>query len=150
MTNQNDNAHAIGNAQAWLETIQALTASLDLDFDNPEDDPEFMATLKACECDNATSREDIADRIDNIPLSIETRPGWTLAGNEPDPTPEEYKITLSTGGPACRIIGELRQGEPSTARLEWQDWYTPWTEYQTTTDEDAALLAFASCFYFGE
>ena len=46
-----------------------------------------------------------------------------------------------------RIVGEIDGEEASSARLEVQDWFTPWTEY-VDADEDV-LIAYASCFYFG-
>jgi hypothetical protein len=55
---------------------------------------------------------------------------------------------LTTGGPAVRIIGELDGGEVESARLEVQDWGTPWTEHCTTGDDNEALLSYARCFYF--
>ena len=49
---------------------------------------------------------------------------------------KSYEILLCTGGPAARIVGELNEdGEPTTARLEHQDWGTPWTEYPTNRFE---------------
>ncbi len=54
-----------------------------------------------------------------------------------------------TGGPATRIIGELNEhGEPTRARLQVQDWGTPWTDYRGGDQE--TLLTYARCFYFGE
>lgn len=62
-----------------------------------------------------------------------------------------YEILLSTGGPAVRITGQLSEhGEPETAALQWQDWGTLWTELDVSTDDLAALLDFASYFYFAE
>jgi hypothetical protein len=61
---------------------------------------------------------------------------------------KEYRILLCTGGPACQIVGELNEyGEPETARLQHQDWFTPWQDHYC--DEDI-LLDYARNFYFGE
>ena len=90
--------------------------------------------------------------IDETPLSVEVNYGWHAPGGMYPttgefPTPEQYRILLCTGGPAVRITGELNgYGEPETARLEYQDWGTPWTVY---TDYDYELLEFARMFYFG-
>jgi hypothetical protein len=60
-------------------------------------------------------------------------------------------ILLSTGGPALRIRGELDEyKQPYRAWLEYQDWFTPWTEYHGDNVDTDALLAFAAYFYFGE
>ena len=61
--------------------------------------------------------------------------------------PTHYKILLGTGGPAVQIVGELDEhGEPETAELQGQDWFTPW-ERTKEQDEDI-LLQFARFFYF--
>jgi hypothetical protein len=41
-------------------------------------------------------------------------------------------------------------GEPTRARLETQDWGTPWTEYRGAWGGGAdVLLAYARQFYYG-
>jgi hypothetical protein len=58
----------------------------------------------------------------------------------------EYRILLSTGGPAVRIIGELdRDWIPYTVRLQCQDWFTEWTDVEAA-EHGAALLYFAQQF----
>jgi hypothetical protein len=119
---------------------------------------EELAGLEeaAGECE---SREDAEQRIQEDPLSLEVRSGWTTLG-EPLQA-EEFNILLATGGPAVRIVGELDQGQPTRAWLEVQDWFTPWTQYFGVTDPNDpgartnlpsqdVLLAYASQFYFGE
>lgn len=88
------------------------------------------------------------DAILEDALSVEVRSGWEAIGA--NLTASEYRILLTTGGPAVQIVGELNQwGEPETATLQVQDWFKPWTEFPTTTEEDEAIMAYASCFYFG-
>ena len=89
----------------------------------------------------------VKQAIDEAPLSVEARGGWLRAGKyEPD-RPTDYRILLCTGGGAVRVTGWLDGfGYPETARLEYQDWFTTWTEY---TDHDYVLLEFASMFYYG-
>jgi hypothetical protein len=63
----------------------------------------------------------------------------------------QYFILLCTGGPAVRMIGELDEyGEPETARLQYQDWGTPWTDYPNAGDMEEIMLEYARQFYFGE
>ncbi len=83
------------------------------------------------------------------PLSIEVRSDWTPPGENMGPM--EYQILLSTGGPAVRITGDLDDYcEPSSARLEYQDWGTQWTGYYPlSSEETGVLLDYARCFYFG-
>lgn len=89
-------------------------------------------------------------------LSVAVRSGWYAPGAKEDSAPAEYEILLCTGGPACRIVGELSgHGEPETAVLEVQDWFTPWVAMRPQVglddyDPEPILLAYARCFYFGE
>lgn len=102
---------------------------------------EMVAALEA-------DRDDAERRIHEDALSVEVRSGWHTPGDG-NTAPTEFKILITTGGPAVRIIGELNEhAEPICAWLEVQDWGTPWTEY--TNADDATLLAYANCFYFGE
>ena len=118
--------HAISNAEAWMENIREMVEALD------NKDPETAATA--------------ATEIYESPLSLLVRSGWTAIDGEM--TPEEYEILLSTGGPALRIIGTLRNQSPDTARLEWQDWGTPWTEYVLSSEDEDILRRFAEQFLF--
>ena len=125
------------------------------DEENGEELRELQEAAGDCE-----SREDAEERIQEDPLSLEVRSGWYTPGSD-DREAKEFNILLATGGPAVRIVGELDRGEPSSATLEVQDWFTPWTEYRGVTDPNDAgaladlpsqdvLLAYARCFYFGE
>ena len=96
-------------------------------------------------------------RIEEDALSVQVRSGWYSPGARgSDTKPAEYEILLCTGGPACRIVGDLSEyGEPETARLEVQDWFCPWTEIRPLVakddyDAEPIMLAYARCFYFGE
>lgn len=82
-------------------------------------------------------------------LSVEVRSGWYS-----DPSnlkPDVYTILLCTGGPACRIIGDLSErGEPESARIEYQDWFTPWVDYPLDREEEADVVKYAQQFWFGQ
>jgi hypothetical protein len=94
-------------------------------------------------------REEAEQAIHEDALDVEVRSGWHTPGSENKP--EEYMILLCTGGPACRIIGDLSEyGEPENARIEVQDWGTLWTNMQLSSDEEEKVLQYARCFYFGE
>ena len=115
--------------------------------------------------------EEAERAIHGDPLSVEVRGPWVPAdryhpqSNDLD-TPAEYRILLCAGGPAVQIVGELSEhGEPETARMQVQDWFTPWTDFlpndfqsvyaadesQTRRERvEGVLLAYARCFYFGE
>jgi hypothetical protein len=88
--------------------------------------------------------------IEEDALSVEVRTDWHSPGADTD-KPTEYRILLCTGGPAVQIVGRLSQyGEPETATLQFQDWFTPWTGYYDTDMEEDVLLDYARCFWFGE
>ena len=95
-----------------------------------------------------------AERIHESVLSVEVRSPWINPADYHNSAnkPAEYCILLTTGGPALRLVGELSEyGEPTTALLEYQDWFTPWTLLTgLTADEIEALLTFAQRFCFVE
>ncbi len=134
-----DTEHAKDQAKAQLESITELMAALDK--------AEANGTA---ELDGDTLDADaIRERINEDPLEVLVRNDWHAPGAE-DAEATEYLILLCTGGPAVRIVGDLTgHEEPDTARLEYQDWFTPWIEYLLTEDENAVLLRYAQQFYFG-
>ena len=141
-------ADAKRQGQAQFDSIKEMVQ--DLECAESEADPE------------ADTAEAARERIQEDALSVQVRSDWYTPGaDKEDRAPTEYEILLCTGGPACRIIGELSEhGEPRTARLEVQDWFQPWTEYRPLNMGDAAcgidihaekiMLAYAGCFYFEE
>lgn len=177
MIDHTENARTQADAQ--LASIVEMVAALECDFDRLEelreerdghvdhdasadapdavhhaawsvehpDDAEELAELEEAtgEC---TSEEEARERITDDALSLEVRSEWHSPGDDSEPT--EFQILLCTGGPAVRIMGELAQGEPSRAWLEYQDWGTPWTERVNQDGDHDALLSYARCFYFGE
>lgn len=95
-------------------------------------------------------REDAEQRIHEDPLSLDVRSDWYAPGDsDKGGAPSEFRLLLGTGGPAVRIIGELNEhGEPTSATLQTQDWFTQWTDYREADEE--MLLTYCRCFYFGE
>jgi hypothetical protein len=88
------------------------------------------------------------EAIENDPLDIKVRSDWHSGSGKPT----EYSLLLCNGGPAVRVIGDLdAHNQPDTARLEYQDRFTPWTPYsETTSEENELLLQYALQFYYGE
>ncbi len=167
--NERDNKYAalqeIGRCAA--ESIAEMVAALECDYDRLEELREMNAGMHAelpldaaeaeelAELEKAAgeceSREDAEQRIQEDPLSVEVRSGWYEPGSsDSDRAPEEFRILLGTGGPAMRIIGELDRGEPTRARIQAQDWFTPWTDYLGGAISGKDLLTYCRCFYFGE
>src|ERR1035437_4802354 len=112
-------ASAKAQGQAQFDSIKQMVEALDAtDRTGLEGSHEWDRKREAAE---QTIHEDA--------LSVQVRSGWYQLGAAIEDTgPFEYEILLCTGGPACRIVGDLSEhGEPETARLEVQDWFQPWT-----------------------
>lgn len=96
--------------------------------------------------------DDARQTIQEDALSVEVRSDWHTPGDSEDSKPTEFRILLCTGGPAVQIIGELNEHfEPDRARIQHQDWGTPWTEiFGLDASQVEALLTYCRQFYFGE
>lgn len=133
----NDTNHAYQQAAAHLANIASVVATRNASAQN-NDDLAYNQTY---------------EEIQDLPLSIEVRSGWhlpTYTTYMTNPSPEEYRILLCTGGPAVQITGDLNDyAEPITAKLQYQDWFTPWENYHLTANEEQILLDFAQLFYYG-
>ena len=154
-----------GQAIAQCRSIGEMVAALELDWDRlaelrderreaedptawDEENGDEMAELTEA-AGEYESLEDAEQAIDNDPLSVQVRSGWYTPG-EGSPDPEEFEILLCTGGPAVRIRGELGMHlEPYRAWIEYQDWFTPWTELVDRPIETSTLLAYCQRFYYG-
>ena len=121
-----------------LEELQERVAELITDGTIEPDGFEF-------------DEDEARQRIEEDALSVEVRSDWHTPGSsDEDRKPAQFCILLCTGGPACRIMGELDENlEPHRAWLEHQDWGTPWTQYYEPGIQET-LLAYARVFYFGE
>ena len=146
-----------------MATIREMVAALECDYDRleelreaiksdefrtSEEDAEEREELAELEKDagDCNDRDDAAQRIWEDPLSLEFRSGWSMYRN--DLQAQEFCLLLTTGGPAVRIIGEIRDGEAHSANLEVQDWGTPWTQHITTGADHKALMTYVRCFCF--
>ena len=144
MTTTKKEAHAITNARGQLESIK-----------------ELYRNYKQAESDDDYTKEDeIREQAQDEALSVEFRSGWHSSVDD-DIVPEEFKILLSTGGPACQIIGKLDEyKQPTDIEIQYQDWGTFWEPLQLNctyadkspniTSDYEALEWFCNCFYFGE
>jgi hypothetical protein len=127
--------HALEQAKAQFESIKEMVAALK-HAQNSEDDDAF---------------EEAEQTIHEDPLSVEVRTDWYTLDQDSDKKPAFYRILLCWGGPACQVVGDLSEhGEPETAKIEYQDWGTRWTEYRLNKEEEEIVLTYARCFYFGE
>lgn len=106
---------------------------------------EELAALEE-EANGCKDRDEAEERIRDEALSIEVRSGWASPGDVLNCW--EYRVDICMGGPAVRICGDLGGvNQPTTARLEYQDFSTPWTEY-SEADQDV-LLEYVGVLYFG-
>ena len=142
----------------YNDAITQAVTEQQIDRNNPETwyiavgQPAYEAIREMVEAMNNAEtdeqQEQARETIENDPLSVEVRSSWFSPGSEDYNTPAEYKILLSTGGPATRIIGQFSEyGEPETATLQVQDWSKPWTDY-TQDVAESILLDYARCFSF--
>ena len=131
--------HAKQQARTQLESIVELMEAIEQARAGED------VTFEGEEMDEA----DLEERARELPLSALVRSGWDAPGSEM--ALAEYELLLCTGGPAVRIRGDLSEcGEPTSARLESQDWFTSWERFAVSSDEREALMEFVSLFWFGE
>ena len=146
-----DLAREAGYALAAIEDDRTVFYHYGKDgtYDDTEFETEADAWFAACEDNGLRPDYDEARQaIEENALSVQVRSGWYSPGEKGEP--EEYEILLCTGGPAVRIVGDLgMHNQPDLARLECQDWFTPWTEVFDGIDQ-SILLDYARVFYFGE
>ena len=105
---------------------------------------EMLAELEAAAGD-CEDEDEARQRIQEHPLEVLIRSDWANPGTPLEES--KFSILLCTGGPAVRIVGDLDQGEPSRARLEYQDWDTGWTQW---AEADSDILCEYAAHFFGE
>ena len=113
---------------------------------------EMVAELRKQESaqDSDEAREAAQNAIQEDPLLVEVRFDWYCLGTESDSRPAKFRILLTTGGPACQIVGTLdAHMQPESAIIQYQDWGVPWTDYARSCDNDS-LLEYCRQLYFGE
>ena len=153
--------HAADNAKSHAETIEALYELSCWDFrtgETPQALPGAAAdVLSDLDWNAETGTQDslqdsITEYVQQIPLAVLVRSDWHSPGKALEIA--EFEILLSTGGPACRILGDLDRGSVAWQAgcrpvIQHRDWFNPWTEsdYDVNTD---ALLWFCEQFYYGE
>jgi hypothetical protein len=126
MATANPELRSYQEAQAQLDEIQRLSNLLDADPDN----------------------DDLQEELRGLALCQDVRTDWQSIGQDLEPT--QYRLLLCTGGPAVQVVGDLDEaGDPCTARLQRQDWLTPWEDVTLTEPEEEMLIWFAQSFYWG-
>lgn len=153
--------HAEASATRKGKTIEALYELHCWDFSTGET-PQPLTGAAAeilsdlgwdAETDTQDSLQDsITEYVQQMPLSVLVRSDWHSPGETF--IADQFEILLSTGGPACRILGELDRGSVAWQAgcrpvIQHQDWFKPWTESTYNVDTDA-LIWFCEQFYYGE
>ena len=133
------------NAKNWMSYIRKALSTIDK-LDRGKDPRNETAEFDG----EQLTAEDIRDRLMESPLAVEIRRGWCAVGHLECHDEAEYRILLTTGGPALRVVGKLQNGNPYSAALEYQDWGTPWTAYRVAEHDEKRLVEFASLFYYGD
>ena len=124
--------HALNNAIGHIESMVE----------------DFKKDQQLQESNDYNQQDELRESILNSALSVEFRSGW-YSSPEDETKAEEFRILLSTGGPALRIIGEIEENFAVNPKLQFQDWGTLWTDFEITEDQQKALNWFCNCFYFG-
>jgi hypothetical protein len=157
--------HAFENAKAHYESISNGLQAIEEDIWDELDelleelresgnleDLDRLAELQNM-AEGATNEDEMREHLEEMALDLSVRSDWCPIGTKLEAA--EYKILLTTGGPALRIVGflhskpfgDLLNGEPATAEMQYQDYGIAWTKFHCCED---TLLAYASLFYFGE
>lgn len=126
--------------------FEAVTNTNDALYEFRNDGRENELNELISEANGNKDQDSAREAIQEDPLSVEVRSGWGHLGSELQA--EEFNILLCTGGPAVRIRGELDNGTPCRAWMEYQDWGTGWTQFYAASQD--TLLAYCCEFYFGE
>ena len=100
-------------------------------------DAEELAELEE-QAGEYESEDEARDAIYETPLSVEVRSGWHTVGEDAG-EPEEFRITLCTGGPHVELTGDIG----GTVRVVFRGWDEQ-GEYHPGADERSALEQFVS------
>ena len=96
---------------------------------------QLVRTLQQAADANAVSAARAAIVAEAPQIAVRTN--WHAPG-EPNEI-SEYRILLSSGSPSVQVIGDIEHGEPYSARLGYQDWFTRWEECELTEEQEEML-----------
>jgi hypothetical protein len=147
METEDKYAHARENALASMASIREMVARLEHCRECDGEDCE-LTEFGEFDSEDYHDEDSAREAIEEDALSVEARSGWHSPGG--DSEDEEFRILLTTGGPALRIIGDLgRWNTPENPRLEMQDWFIPWQEVELQPGDSDILETYCGVFYFG-
>ena len=149
-------SYAIDNAKAHLKDFCLWDAAADACIDEQVPEDQKVVRFLRDECDfDGTNWAECLERIDQLctdsALCAEVRSGWyDICRTGKTLYPDEFRITLTIGGPALWITGTLDDcALPGDVKLIYADQTTPPTELSVSETERDALLWYAAKFYFG-
>lgn len=134
--------------ERWHRLIEWAGGLMPEAFELSREDRRFLmqSTDWRNDPDPATLREAIIEEACEWPLSVEFRcASWQLDSVSCEP--DEFRILISTGGPAVAVFGDLScSNYPTNCELKGQDWFTPW---ETVDCDYDALQWFSELFICG-
>lgn len=147
-----DKTDSAAEAVKWMDEAGDTFEQVRNVDDEPLDAEGLEMLRELAELEDAAgdceSREDAEQRIWEDPLELTYT--FSPCGYGDEPERDGFIILLCTGGPAVRIVGELgAHGEPRRAWLEYQDWFTPWTEYHGENADSDTLCTYAAALGVG-
>ena len=164
-------------AQAWAqyESIAAMVAALDCDYDRLEELRESAKENRAivaayaekmddwqANADAAAELEELAEleeqsngmasedeaqeAIQEHPLCIDVRSDWVTPGEDMEAS--EFRIVLCTGGPHVEIVGDLdHYKQPCSVRILYKDCGASGSIYGF---DSSIVERYCAQFFFGE
>ena len=149
------------NALSWMETILSLWDAHQWALDRRSTCDGLNAeTLNILDETGLCERDDndclpwdeiaeaVRERAQESVLSVEVRSAWHVPGSQPDL--DQFRITLTFGGPWCAIIGEVDAlGCAFQPDVWFQEMGIAKDRLALTSAQRSALEWFALQFYFG-
>ena len=116
-------------AQSQVSGIVDMIRAIECDFDRLEEQAGEYA-----------DQDEARDAIYETPLSVEVRSGWRPVGEDAG-EPEEFRITLCSGGPHVELTGYIG----GSVRVVFKDWdesgeYYPDAEARSALDTFVSIL----------
>jgi hypothetical protein len=134
-TSTKDSERARQQAGAQLVSIEELVSCLE---------HAEVCDDSACGADCPHDADEAREAITDDVLSVEVRTDWHTVGAVEAAKPTHYKILLCWGGPAVQIVGTLNAyNQPDSAKLQYQDWFTEWTDYPLLKEERETVMKYA-------
>ena len=140
------------NAYNFLSSVECLGGSND--FQNAvkrlySDKPCMTELIDDYTDSDELDSDFIIDRVNETPLSLEVKADdWHTLGDTRELEPTKGRLLLSTGGPACQIVGDIEGDYMANVEIQFQDWGKPWESISTNSEQFDALQWFVEQFWW--